>query len=217
MTAKAQEGGWELGEDVKAVLVEHPGPASVPTIDIDNGSAVGLAVDHLLSLGHKKALWLGPDGSRLKAIRPVAKERGLALTECLFPRDREKQTTADVINSASAALADALSGEAGGPPSFTAIVCWNDLVASAAYRLLAVRGLRVPSDISVIGFDDVQAMLLSPPLTSINHSMFDMGRRAAEMLKEMAADESALTRLRGHREMMKPQLTIRSSTGPAKG
>lgn len=81
------------------------------------------------------------------------------------------------------------AGEAGAlrlmqqEPRPTAIVCGNDRMAIGALHLLSEQGLRVPQDVSILGFDDaVEAAFTVPPLTSICQSMFEIGLRATELL-----------------------------------
>jgi len=69
------------------------------------------------------------------------------------------------------------------PDRPTAVVCVNDQVAFAVLRTLAERGIRVPRDVSVVGYDDVDfAEMLSPALTSIRQPKYELGRAAAELL-----------------------------------
>jgi LacI family transcriptional regulator len=72
--------------------------------------------------------------------------------------------------------------------------------------------VRVPSEVSVIGFDDVEASFCIPPLTTVSHKLVEMGRRAAERVMEMVRDEGARERLRGVRDVIRPELVVRGST-----
>jgi LacI family transcriptional regulator len=92
---------------------------------------------------------------------------------------------------------------------FTALVCFNDNAAIGAIRALQDVGLRVPSDVSVIGFDDIRAAaLISPSLTTVRQPLREMGWTASEYL---------LGRLQGTEEfreqiVISPELTVREST-----
>jgi LacI family transcriptional regulator len=94
---------------------------------------------------------------------------------------------------------------------FTAIVCYDDLAAIGAIRALHDRGLRVPEDISVVGFDDIQsAAFNSPSITTIRQPLHQMGTIAARLL---------LQRIRGQGTVpsklsVLPELVIRESTCP---
>jgi LacI family transcriptional regulator len=94
---------------------------------------------------------------------------------------------------------------------FTALVCYDDIAAIGALRAIRDHGLRVPEDISVVGFDDIQsAAFQNPSLTTIRQPLHEMGRIAARIVLE---------RVRGQAEapgMMAvlPELIIRESTCP---
>ena len=94
---------------------------------------------------------------------------------------------------------------------FTALYAYNDLSAIGAIRAIRERGLRVPEDISVVGFDDIHsAAFQNPSLTTIRQPLREMGMRAARILVD---------RLRGKedpgRVSVKPELIVRESTGAA--
>jgi LacI family transcriptional regulator len=94
---------------------------------------------------------------------------------------------------------------------FTAIVCFNDISAIGAIRALHDGGLRVPHDVSVIGFDDIQsANYYVPSLTTIRQPLQAMGELAATTLLKKLARERQPDTLR-----MEPELIVRESTGPA--
>jgi LacI family transcriptional regulator len=92
---------------------------------------------------------------------------------------------------------------------FTALVCFNDVAAIGAIRAIRDQGLRVPDDISVIGFDDIKAAAyMSPALTTIRQPMEEMGRAAAQFII------NRLNRTEDFREsiLFEPELVIREST-----
>ena len=95
---------------------------------------------------------------------------------------------------------------------FTAIVCYNDISAIGAIRALKDHGLRVPEDISVVGFDDIDnAAFHNPSLTTIHQPLYRMGKMAARIL---------LQRLRGQDTspedvLVEPELMTRESTALA--
>ena len=92
----------------------------------------------------------------------------------------------------------------------SAICCANDLIAIGAIKALGERNLKVPNDISVVGFDDIQtSKLINPPLTTIRQPAYEMGEKASEMLINYLKDENkdsigVIT--------FKPQLIVRNST-----
>ena len=95
------------------------------------------------------------------------------------------------------------------PP--TAVFCYNDMSALGAMRAIRRRGLRIPADISVCGFDDLfLAAYLDPPLTTVRQPMRRMGELAVKHLVKLINGEEAEVRVR-----VKAELVIRQSTGPA--
>jgi LacI family repressor for deo operon, udp, cdd, tsx, nupC, and nupG len=96
---------------------------------------------------------------------------------------------------------------------FTAIFCANDEMAIGALRAIKTRGLRVPEDISVVGFDDIRfARFSDPPLTTIAQPMGDIGREAATLLIEILNQANVAPR----KHMLPTQLVVRGSTAPCK-
>ncbi|MGH9802190.1 MAG: LacI family DNA-binding transcriptional regulator, partial [Blastocatellia bacterium] len=102
------------------------------------------------------------------------------------------------------------SGEA-----FTALFSFNDISAIGAIRALGEAGLKVPEDVSVIGFDDIHAAAFhNPALTTIRQPLYQMGKLAAEHLLKRIANGSA----EPFPEMVtvEPELIVRQSTAPAR-
>lgn len=211
--------------DVPAVVVEYPGQTAWPVVDWDEAAGVRLAVDHLAELGHRRLLWLGPwedaatesPSPRERLAATYAAERGLELKPLRFdphypPEPVEPWPAAPVADAAHAALRAHLVSTT---PAFTAILCWNDNAGIGACGALLEAGYQIPRDVSVIGFDNIEAKMCIPRLTSVSHRLHDMGARAAEMLLEMVNDAAAITRYRGVRESLQPILLKRQSAGPA--
>lgn len=163
---------------------------------------------HLLDLGHRDiALVSGYTAhndrarDRASGVREAMAAHGIAL-----PAHRYVETVFSVA-SGRAALTALLAR--GAPP--TAVACGNDLLAFGVLLECAARGIVVPEQISVSGFDDIElAAEVAPPLTTIHIPTATIGRRAAERL---------LARLQGKRvariEEVPVELVVRGSTGPA--
>jgi len=205
------------------VAIEYGGLTHLPVIGFDERSGVEMAVAHLQGLGHERLLWLGPEASdrpgamhsRERLFRQVVGNRGFRLASCRHGAlDSHFDSEEGTVDAAGSALRARLLRAT--RPDFTAIVCYNDLVAMGAYGVLAERGLRVPTDISVIGFDDIQARLLLPKLTSVSHVLPEMGARAVALLLEMVASPAIVARYRGFRDVIPTRLIVRASTGPAR-
>ena len=198
------------------VLAEYESPTQIPVVTYGEQEGVALGVSHLAELGHRELLWLGPDNPgparrEQMFIRGVW-DRGLRGSSCRFSVGVDKPDTNPVADAAQAALTQKLKE----PRTFTGLVCYNDATAIGAYGALMNAGLRIPADVSVVGFDDFSASSVFPRLTTVSHVLAEMGRKAAELVYEMAADPKAMERLRGHREVIIPRLIKRDSSGPAK-
>jgi LacI family transcriptional regulator len=97
-----------------------------------------------------------------------------------------------------------------GSEKLTAIFAYNDLVALGAFRAIREANLQVPSDISLVGYDDITvAEFFEVPLTTVQQPMQEIGRKAAELLFEKirAGSEHQIQHI-----ILKPRLTVRSST-----
>ncbi len=165
-------------------------------------------MSHLLALGHRHiglvfgvaTPELGLD--RLTAYRKAILDAGLPLNEDLIEHCGPNQ--ADGYQAAARLLDRS--------PRPTAILAVNDLLAISVLRLLADRGLRVPQDVSVAGFDDIDvASFLCPSLTTVRINAEEVGRTAARLIFERMADPE-----RPHQCICIPaELIQRGSTGPA--
>jgi len=123
-------------------------------------------------------------------------------------RDVEVQTGADVdsLEGGRRATRALLSAD----PGLTAIVCVNDLMAVGAMREIRERGLRIPQDISVTGFDNIKlAQFCYPALTTVHIPRDQIGQNICEVL--MPHGETRLE----HEILIDPELVLRDSTGPA--
>jgi DNA-binding LacI/PurR family transcriptional regulator len=180
----------------------------VTNIVLDHRRAAHLALKHLVDLGHSKiALMKGPSDSsdsveRWNAVCDVADELGIHVQPSLTVQ---------------------IEGEAGTPElgypftrqllasnhCFSALLAFNDSSAIGAIRAIREAGLRVPEDISVVGFDDIQSAAYSnPPLTTIRQPLQKMGEIAARTLLSCINDpKSYLPEL-----LIEPELIVRKST-----
>ncbi len=160
----------------------HTGPAGPPTVDCDNLGGAILAARHLLDLGHRRIGFLGgrPDleSARLReaGFRQAMHDAGVAVDENLVRVGGYKAETA-------AGPARELLKSSDRP---TAIFAANDLSAIATMQVAADLGLRVPDDLSVIGFDNVpESALAATPLTTIRQPLRRMGIEALRLLVDL--------------------------------
>jgi LacI family transcriptional regulator len=135
-------------------------------------------------------------------MRHAARQAGLPVEESVI------EHTIDPINAIEQAEV-AVEKLLAVPDRPTAVVCINDRIAFAVLRALAERRVRVPRDISVVGYDDVDfAAMVSPALTSIRQPSYELGRAAAQLLIAETVDP-----LHRHGDIrFEPQLIARQST-----
>lgn len=199
------------------VVVEHPGPTQLPVVDYDERLGIQLAVQHLAELGHREVLWVGPiaetgeEHPREILFKRIAGSAGLKIRTCRFGELPWVYSRAGMLEGACAELGRVLAANT---RTFTAIVAYNDPVAIGCASALADAGLNAPRDVSLVGFDDIEAAFCIPRLTSVSHMLPEMGRRAAELLMQIVGNEEARQSLRGTRELIQPKLVARRSTGP---
>ena len=204
--------------DAPIVAIEYGGETQVPVVDYDEAYGVSLAVKHLAALGHKRLLWVGHQGRpdpamedrREEMFRKSAREAGAAVETCRFEIDADLPMTRGTLADQAEQAVARYIGTNG--HRFTAVVAYNDPVAIGTVSALQSAGLRVPADVSVVGFDDVEAALCIPKLTSVSHMLGGMGRRAAEMVIQMVNEPATREKYRGKREVIAPELVVRKST-----
>jgi LacI family transcriptional regulator len=182
-------------------LAAGPADDQTPCVSVDDADGVGQALGHLYALGHRKvgvaagpsSSWSG--GRRVAGLKAAAEQRDVELVEL----GSFQPYFAGGTQAADYALASGV----------TAVVAFNDLMALGILDRLRHRGVDVPGEMSVVGFDDVQlATLVSPALTTVHAPLARLGRRAVDLL---------LARLRGGTSassQLPVELTIRGSTGP---
>ena len=193
--------------NLPTVLVSAPVPGiDFATISTDDASAAEQAVSHLHQLGHRRiGMLLGPTGHIPSQRKRDGAER--VLTRLGSPLDPGL-----VVNG----LYSIESGQAGASrliaAGATGIVCASDLLALGAVRAARRLGLNVPTDISVVGFDDSILMSFTePPLTTVRQPIDAMGRTVIDLLLgQIAGTMSA-----GDELLFEPELVLRGSTGPA--
>ena len=192
----------ELG--LPAVVVGPSVGDDVPTLGVDDAPGIRAAVDHLVGLGHRHIAHVsGPQSmvhgrSRRTAWADALRAPGLPEGICV-----EADFSAGSGAAATRQLLDLAE-----PP--TAIVFANDLMAMAGLSLAVSRGVSVPGQLSVTGYDDMEiAAHLQPSLTTVTTDVVTWGRAAATRLLEMVdgRDPSPV-------DLPPARLVVRASTGP---
>jgi LacI family transcriptional regulator len=186
-----------------AVIHLSPHGDGGPEVGIDNAAGVAAMVGALVGLGHRQIAFLGgPARLYVARYRREGYRRGLEAAGLRFHPGLVLETG---FNSASGAQAvdDLLAGEA----SFTAIAAANDLLALGALQRLAELGIRVPDEVSVAGFDDVQtAGLVAPSLSTVRLPLHEIGRLGFSFAERVLAGE------RPRRRLLPTELVMRDST-----
>jgi LacI family repressor for deo operon, udp, cdd, tsx, nupC, and nupG len=188
-------------------ISEHIDDPAVPTIGIDNVGACVDMVRYLAQMGHRRIVHLmGPVDNILSQQRAEGFRKGLAQFQCdAFPEC--VQPSGFTIRSGREAMARVLDGEA----RPTAVFAANDESAIGAIIEAKSRGRRVPDDISIVGFDDIEfAQSYDPPLTTIYQPRRDMGRKAMEILGRLIADP----RMPKANVLLDYKLSVRASSAP---
>lgn len=192
---------------VPIVLInnQHPGEF-VHSVLIDNVAASTIAVQHLTQLGHRRIAYVGDRlGLQSDTERFDGYRRALALSDC--PLVPELVVHGDGKPEGGRLAMENLLML---PERPTAVFCYNDMSAIGALSRIRAHGLRVPDDISVVGFDDLfVASYTDPPLTTIRQPKQPMGRMAMEILLKLLSGASHQTSIR-----MSGELIVRESTAP---
>lgn len=178
-----------------------------PFISNDDVASMELAVSHLVSLGHTAiGLAVGPRRF-VPAARKIA-GFAEAMERHLGVRDVEPRIACSMFTVEGGAAAAERLVEAG----CTALICGSDLMALGSIRAVRARGLAVPRQVSVVGYDDSPLMAFTdPPLTTVRQSVTAMGAAAVRaLLDEISGVPSPRAEY-----VFRPELVVRSSTGAA--
>ena len=178
-------------------------------VRIDHEYGAYLATRHLLELGHRDIATIGGPAStsvaqmRLAGYCRALKEAGVDVRQ---ERMLESDFTSTGGYNAAAILLES------NPPS--AIFAGNDMIGIGVLRAAAERNVRVPSELSVIGFDDIQmSRYVYPALTTVGQSILQLGEMAAEVLLRRIATPTLGTDQR----IVTPSIVLRESTAPLSG
>ncbi len=192
-----------LASVAPAVVVNRPVQDAAPTVSADYGSAMAELVEHVHGLGHRHLAYLsGVPGSASGAARRATLDAACAT----HPDLQITEISTGVGFDSGARVADEVIAAGA-----TAALAFNDLVAMGLLSALAARGIRVPDDISVTGFDDIPfAAYTTPPLTTATVPSAQLGRDAWTAMRALLEGASA-----PESTLLTPEITVRESTGPA--
>jgi len=203
--------------DVWSDLVEGPLPVvtlcgghrspGTPTVNTDNRLGVRMALDYLWELGHRRigyfdGGWLGDVAERREAFMAFVAERGLVML------DGYHQAAENDIGAGEEAFARTMHL----PEPPTAILCATDQVALGALSGALRAGVKVPDDMSIVGFDDIPVARFSvPPLTTVRQPLDGLAKRAVEeVIGIIRGERQAVSEI----HYLRPELVVRSSCAP---
>lgn len=177
----------------------------VDIVKVDNELGAFNAVDHLLSIGHRRIAFISGNfkiptyTGRLEGYKKALRKYGIPFDEKLvFAKNADYKSGFDLAN---------LILELEERP--TAVFSGNNLLTLGALEAIHSKNIKIPEEISIIGFDDMPwSISLNPPLTAVRQPGFDIGRKAAEMLYERIANPSK----KNESVILDTELMIRKST-----
>lgn len=200
---------WLRALRLPVVFLDYEFSATDCSVAVDDVHGARLAVHHLLALGHRRIGFVGGPRhlrqmvQRIEGVRAAIIEAGLDPATALVEVSTPGIGIQDGMHGAEELL------NAGMP---TGVLCGNDMMAFGVYRQLARSGLRVPDDVSLIGYDDIDfAADWVVPLTSVRQPTDELGYRAAQLLFEHSSGDE------GHRHqqiVLQPELIVRASSDP---
>lgn len=185
------------------VLVDLWAP-ELPCVNVDNMRGGYLATRHLIDQGRKRIAFLASTATHY-SIRQREKGYRQALYEAQMMMPPEYEVIASPLVDTSQSLVSAMNEllSLSEPPD--AIFAYNDVTAIAAMSICEQRGFRIPQDIAIVGFDDIEPAAWSrPALTTISVDKHQLGYRAVELLLEGATDKDIT---------LPVELIVRKSTG----
>jgi DNA-binding LacI/PurR family transcriptional regulator len=197
--------GERGGRGERIVLIEDEAPGH-PAVRLDSAAGADAVMAHLLALGHRRI-------GRIAAPfdRPAFRDRDarwrVSLTEAGVDPDAMPYARSEIDFDEARAAA---LGLLGGPDPPTALFCDDDNIAAGVYLAARELGVRIPGDVSVVGFDDLAfTRVLDPPLTTVTADAARLGALAFETLAAHMAGER-VPRVR----LLPVELTVRGSTAP---
>ena len=186
----------------------QPLAEGIPAVSASHSAGARAATEHLLRFGHRRIGlitgfrgWIATE-ERLEGYKAALATAGLPFLPELVV---EGQFNADSGHAAAGRLLELHDRP-------TAIFALNDNMAAGALRAAIKRGLRVPDDLSIVGFDDTElARILAPRLTTVRQPLAELGRTAVSLLNRLIEGQ----RIEALRVELSTRLIVRESTGPA--
>ena len=178
----------------------------IASLDYDNIGGAKHAVEHLIHLGHRDIAFISGPTNHADARERLGGY--MAALGAKAHRDPRLIVDADYQEQGGY---DATMRLLASGVTFTAILAANDQMAFGVRLALYEHGLRIPQDVSLVGFDDLYfSRYMTPPLTTVHHSAQDLGRLASEAWMDLVNASQP-----GH-QLLNAELVVRQSTGPAR-
>ncbi len=206
-----------LNRHIPVVTIGHPRLPGTPLVGIDDQRSAAMAASYLLELGHRRFGLLswqddnaGPGGPQTRPSIPLrsAGFAGALRRGGIEPASIVRREAANTVEAATAAMADVLALPPGQRP--TAVFAVTDVLALGVLAAAQSAGIAVPAELSVVGFDNIAAAASSsPPLTTVDHPLVQLGQDAARLALAQLDGQPARPR------RLRTELLIRASTGPA--
>ncbi len=196
------------GNRVVVAMCHGPNPEWIPKVNIDNRVGVTLLLDYLYSLGHRRLAfidggWLGDIRERLVVFKEYVKSHAI---------DQFAQIIKAPNNDAAGGY-EALKEIFRLSPRPTAVFAADDVMAFGALKAAADSLIRVPEDLSIVGFDDIEfTQYTSPSLTTIRQPIEEMTRHALSLITDLIEKKNIPSEMTSIR--ISPELIIRQSSGP---
>ncbi|GHO54511.1 LacI family DNA-binding transcriptional regulator [Ktedonobacter robiniae] len=230
-TSAVDETNVRLALDAGLQVVQVQQPTAIPThqVTVDNYVGSAAAVEHLISLGHRRIAYIGAgptyvhqdpafveclksvEGERFSGYRDTLQKYQIPVDEQLIAFGRYYTLEHD-NNSGDGYTYTRQFLQLDRRP--TAIFATCDILATGALQAIYECSLRVPDDISIIGFDNTYAPYLTPPLTTVELPMTDIGKAAVRIVLEQGQQDTSTSWVQ-HQVRLSTRLVVRSSTGVA--
>jgi LacI family transcriptional regulator len=191
----------------------------LPQVLVDDLSAIPGVLDHFHELGHRRIAWMGPPApDDIYSERRERVYRGWMEQKGLMPAALNPEPSVGPLQGSFGervqTLIEPVHRLIQSEPRPTALLCFNEAWAVAAYHAGERLGLRVPRDISVVGFDNIYAATALPPLSVISLDLDRVGARAVDILAAVAGGKTAYDDLTGRVEHVPTSYVRRESVAP---
>ncbi len=209
---------WLRRRRLPLVNVDQPRESGSSSVNVDDRRGAAAAAAHLVDLGHRRIAVLTVGQATDTVVDPAAwytsRQRRQGWLDALLPAGIEPTvlTSATSTQEQGAAAVRDLLADDNRP---TAVLCYSDALAGGVIRAAEDAGLRVPQDLSVVGFDDTPlAARIRPPLTTVHQDIVGKGRAAAAALAAAVAASRTGGSSRVRHQLLPTELIIRGSTAP---